>query len=177
MIVHYNHDKPTSVYVVNSRLLVYRAYYGDGLGNNIAGLFTRIAPKVAPFAKQVGMKAIDVIRDKGLGALGDLAGKAFSTAKDKIVSLVQRRRKPKQIDMPSTAVMPAYISSKINKAVEQKLATMMTPALTTTTLTPSLTSSLTPSLTPSSTSNNAIMSAIAGSGFKLQSNSSRRKKH
>ena len=92
MIIHYNHDKPTSVYVVNSRLPVYKAYYGDGLGNCIAGLFTRMAPKVAPFAKQLGMKAIDVIRDKGLSAVGDLAGKAFSAAKDKIVSLVKRRK-------------------------------------------------------------------------------------
>ena len=97
MIIHYSHDKPTSVYVVNSRLPVYKAYYGDGLGNSIAGLFTRMAPKVAPFAKQLGMKAIDVIRDKGHSAVGDLAGKAFSAAKDKIVSLVKRRKKASSV--------------------------------------------------------------------------------
>ena len=91
MIVHYNHDKPTMEYVVNSRLPVYKAYYGDGLGNVIAGLFTRMAPKVAPLAKQLGMKAIDVIRNKVISAVGDLAGKAFSAAKDKIVSLVKSR--------------------------------------------------------------------------------------
>ncbi len=84
MIIHYNHDKPTSVYVVNSRLPVYRAYYGDGFGSTIAGLFTRMAPKVAPLVKQLGMKAIYVIRDKGINAVGNLAGKAFSAAKDKI---------------------------------------------------------------------------------------------
>ena len=79
------------MYVVNSRLPVYRAYYGDGFGNTIAGLFTRMAPKVAPFAKQLGMKAIDVIRDKGINAVGDLAGKAFSAVKNKITSLVKSR--------------------------------------------------------------------------------------
>ncbi len=83
MIIHYNHDKPSSVYVVNSRLPVYRVYYGDGFGSTIAGLFTIMAPKVTPLAKQLGMKAIDVIRDKGISAVGDLAGKVFSAAKDK----------------------------------------------------------------------------------------------
>ena len=159
MIVHYNHDKPTSVYVVNSRLPVYRAFYGDGFGNVLAGLFTRMAPKVAPFAKQLGMKAIDVIRDKGLGAIGNLAGKAFSTATDRIASLSRRvfsRKKPTKVDMPSTAVMPASVSKEINRAVEQKLASM------TSSLVPAA-ESLTPSLTPA---NNAIMSAIAGSGLR-----------
>ena len=96
MIIHYNHDKPVSVYVVNSRLPVYRAYYtwyGDGFGSTIAGLFTRMAPKVAPLAKQLGMKAIDVIRDKGINAVGNLARKAFSAAKYKITSLVRKRKK------------------------------------------------------------------------------------
>ena len=92
MIIHYNHDKLTSVYVVNSRRPVYRAYYGDGLGNTIAGLFAGMAPKVAPLVKQLGMKAIDVIRDERISAAGNLAGKAFSAAKDKITSLVRRRK-------------------------------------------------------------------------------------
>ncbi len=129
MIVHYNHDKPTNVYVVNSRLPVYRAYYGDGLGNTIAGLFTRIAPKVAPVAKQLAMKAIDVIRNKGINAVGDLAGTAFSTAKNRITSLVKSRfgRKPPQMvstPLPSTTMMPANVSKVINNAVEQKLASL-----------------------------------------------------
>ena len=153
MIVHYNHDKPTSVYVVNSRMPVWRAYYGDGLGNTIMGLFSRMAPKVAPFAKQVGMKAIDVIRDSGLGALGNLAGKAFSTATDRISALSRKifqRKKPtpaklakSELAMPSTAVMPANISKEINNAVVQKLASMTT-----------------------SDPSNAVMSAIAGSGYR-----------
>jgi hypothetical protein len=129
MIVHYNHDKPTNVYVVNSRLPVYRAYYGDGLGNIIAGLFTRIAPKVAPFAKQLAMKAIDVIRNKGINAIGDLAGTAFSTAKNRITSLVKSRfgRKPPSqmaspsLPLPSTTMMPANVSKAINNAVKEKL--------------------------------------------------------
>ena len=82
------------VYVVNSRLPVYKAYYGDGLGNTIMGLFTRMAPKVAPLAKQLLMKDIDVIRDKGINAVEDLAGRAFSTAKDKIMSVKKRKQPP-----------------------------------------------------------------------------------
>ncbi|KAK3592175.1 hypothetical protein CHS0354_031429 [Potamilus streckersoni] len=125
MIVHYNHNKPTNVYVVNSRLPVYKAYYGDGLGNIMAGLFTRIAPKVAPIAKQLAMKAIDVIRNKGINAVGDLAGTAFSTAKNRITSLVKSRfgRKPPP-PLPSTTMMPANVSKVINNAVEQKLASL-----------------------------------------------------
>ena len=131
MIIHYNHDKPVHVYVVNSRLPVYRAWYGDGLGNTIAGLFTTMAPKVAPLAKQLSMKAIDVLRDKGISALGDLAGKAFSAAKNKLASLVRQKKtqptatkSPTTLSLPSTTVMPANVSKVINNAVEQKLASM-----------------------------------------------------
>ena len=159
MIIHYNHDKPVSVYVVNSRLPVYRAWYGDGLGSTIAGLFTRMAPKVAPLAKQLSMKAIDVIRDKGISAIGNLAGKAFSTAKDKIMSLV--RKKPPHVTtspmLPSTTVMPAKISKAINSAVEKKLM------------------SLADSVAPSPVTDSAIMSAIAGSG--LNSKNFKRKRN
>ena len=149
MIVHYNHDKPVQVYVVNSRLPVYRAYYGDGLGNTIAGLFTRMAPKVAPIAKQLGMKAIDVIRDKGISAVGDLATKAFSAAKNKIISLVRPKRK--STPLPSTTVMPASVSKEINKAVEQKLASLVTP----------------------STNQDDIANMIAGSGLKSRKRNSK----
>jgi len=138
------------MYVVNSRLPVYRAYYGDGLGNTIAGLFKRIAPKVAPVAKQLAMKAIDVIRNKGINAVGDLAGTAFSTAKNKITSLVKSRfgRKPPQMaSLPSTTMIPANVSKAINNAVEQKLA----------------------SLAMTSPDSSNIASMIAGSGFKKHS--------
>jgi hypothetical protein len=145
MIIHYNHDKPTPVYVVNSRFPVYRAYYGDGLGNTILGLFARMAPKVMPLAKQLGMKAIDVIRDKGISAVGDFAGKAFSTAKNKLTSLVKSRMKSKGFSkpLPSTAEMPASVSRIINNAVDEKLASMV--------------------LTPDQSN---IANMIAGSGFK-----------
>ena len=129
MIIHYNHDKPVSVYVVNSRLPVYRAWYGDGLGSTIAGLFTRMAPKVAPLAKQLGMKAIDIIRDKGISAVGNLASKAFSAAKDKITSLLRRNKQPGMASLlvlPSTTVMPAKISKAINNAAEEKLESLDT---------------------------------------------------
>ena len=69
--------------MVNSRLSVYRAYYGDGFGSTIAGLFTRMAPKVATIAKQLSIKAIDVIRDKGISAVRDLAGKHFPPQRTK----------------------------------------------------------------------------------------------
>jgi len=153
MIIHYNHDKPTSVYVVNSRLPVYKAFYGDGFGNLIAGLFTRMAPKVAPLAKQLGMKAIDVIRDKGLGVVGDLAGKAFSAAKNKIASLVRRKKQP--IVLPSTAMMPANVSKIINNAVERKLESLATPSM--------------------DTQSNTIANLIAGSGLSISK--SRRKNY
>ncbi len=45
MIIHYNHNKPVQVYVVNSRLPVYKTYYGDGLGNTILGFFYKNGAK------------------------------------------------------------------------------------------------------------------------------------
>jgi hypothetical protein len=73
--------------VVNSRLPVYEITYGDGLGDVVRGLFTRIAPKAMPIAKQLSMKAIDVIRDKAPSTISDLAGKAFSAVKYRILRL------------------------------------------------------------------------------------------
>ncbi len=66
MIVYNTQRGPTMVRVINSRLPVYKAIYGDGLGDVIQGLFRRIAPKAIPIAKQLGMKAIDVVREKVL---------------------------------------------------------------------------------------------------------------
>ena len=91
--------------------------------------FTRMTPKVAPLIKQLGMKAIDVIRDKGISAVGDLAGKAFSAAKNKITSLVKSRGRNKQ-PLPSTTMMPASVSKAINNAVEEKLESLMASPLT-----------------------------------------------
>lgn len=157
MIIHYNHDKPVSVYVVNSRLPVYRVWYGDGLGDTIAGLFARMAPKVAPLAKQLSMKAIDVLREKGIGAIGNLAGKALSAAKDKIVSLVRRQRQ-KPTPLRSTTVMPKSVANVINDAVEKKLTSLaVSPALL---ATPSLAA-----LSNPDTTTNAMLNVIAGSGL------------
>ena len=162
MIIHYNHDKPAQVYVVNSRLPVYRAWYGDGLGNTIAGLFTRMAPKVAPLAKQLSMKAIDVIKDKGISAVGNLAGKAFTAVKDKLASLVKSRRRKQPVMLPSTTAMPASVSSAINAAVQEKLESLAAPVMNSL-----LTESITDSMTGSSDAQiNALSNAISGSGFK-----------
>ena len=152
MIVHYNHNKPVSVYVVNSRLPVYKTFYGDGFGNLIEGLFTRAAPKIMPLAKQMSMRAIDVIRDKGISAIGNLAGKTFSTVKDKIISLARSRRPPqKQASLPSTTVMPANVSKMINNVVQQKLSST------------------------ANSNQNEISNLISGSGFPTKKSSRKRK--
>ena len=119
MIIH-NTRGPTMVRVINSRLPVYKTTYGDGLGDVVQGLFRRIAPKAIPIAKQLGMKAIDVVREISIGAVGDVAIKAFSGIKDRLARLI--RRKPQPVKLPSTEVMPANISKIINQAANQKLA-------------------------------------------------------
>ena len=106
--------------------------------------FTRMAPKVTPLAKQLGMKAIDVIRDKGISAVGDLAGKAFSAVKNKITSLVKSSRRKKQ-PLPSKTMMPAKVRKAINNAVEGKLESL--------------------AAVPVDTQSNTIASLIAGSGL------------
>ncbi len=64
MIVHSTQRGPTMVRSINSRIPIYRATYGDGLGDIVQVFFRRIAPKAIPIAKQIGMKAIDVVREK-----------------------------------------------------------------------------------------------------------------
>ncbi len=90
MIVHGTQRGPTMVRLINSRLPVYRATYGDGIGDVVQGLFRRIALKAIPIAKQLGMKAIDVVREKGIGAAGNIASKAFSAIKDRLSRLIRR---------------------------------------------------------------------------------------
>ncbi len=46
--------------------------------------FRRIAPKAIPIAKQLGMKAIDVVHEKGIGVAGNVASKAFSAINDRL---------------------------------------------------------------------------------------------
>ena len=64
MIVHRSMNRPRPVYVVNLRLPVYKVTYGNGLGDVVTGLFTRIAPKILPIGKEVAAKAIGVIKEK-----------------------------------------------------------------------------------------------------------------
>ncbi len=64
MIVHSVQRGPTMVRVINSLLPVYKTTYGDVLGDVVQGLFRRMAPKAIPIAKQLGLKAIDVVREK-----------------------------------------------------------------------------------------------------------------
>jgi hypothetical protein len=109
------------VRVINSRLPVYKTTYGDGLGDVVQGLFRRIVPKAILIAKQLGMKAVDVFREKGIGAVGNLASKALSVIKDSIARLIRRKPQP-PVKLPSTEVMPANTSKIINQAVNQKLA-------------------------------------------------------
>jgi len=60
----------------------YKVYDGDVLGDVVQGLVTRMAPNIAPIVKQLSIKAIEVIRDKGISGVGDVAGKAFDDNKN-----------------------------------------------------------------------------------------------
>jgi len=61
MIVHRRMNRAKPIYVVNSRLPVYKLTYGNGLGDFVTGLFTRIAPKILPIGKELASKAIGII--------------------------------------------------------------------------------------------------------------------
>jgi hypothetical protein len=113
------------VRAINSRIPVFRAFYGNGLGDIVQGLFRRIAPKAIPIVKQLGMKAIDVVKEKGIGAARDIASKAFTTVKDRLARLIRRPQtaaRSQPVKLPSTEVMPASVSKIINQAANQKLA-------------------------------------------------------
>ena len=131
MIIHDSHRRPVRVRVVGSRLPVYEVVYGDGFGDVIRNLVTRIAPKAGPLLKQFAMKAVDVVKDKTLGTVGDLTGKAFHSIKDRLSRLV-RRKKPAPVILPSTEAMPVNVSKEINIAANKKLAelVMSSPAAT-----------------------------------------------
>ncbi len=72
MIIHSTQRGPTMVRAINSRIPIYRATYEDGLGDIVKGLFIRISPNAIPIAKQLGMKAIDVVREKGISTVGNV---------------------------------------------------------------------------------------------------------
>ena len=130
MIVHSSQRGPTMVRAINSRIPIYRLTYADGLGDIVQGLFRGIAPKAIPIAKQLGMKAIDVVREKGIGVAGNVASKAFSAIKDRLAQLIRRPQARSQMDkLPSTELMPANISKKINQVANQKLAELALPSM------------------------------------------------
>ena len=89
MIVHRSMSRARPVYVVNSRLPVYKVIYGDGIGDIITGLFTRIAPKILPIGKELASKAIGAIRDITGTAIGNTIVETFSAAMEKLMSLVR----------------------------------------------------------------------------------------
>lgn len=116
MIVHRSMNRPRPVYVVNSRLPVYKVTYGDGLGDVVSGLFTRIAPKILPIGKELASKAIGVLKDK----VADAAGTGvFNLAKNKILSLIKGK---KPLKLQSTKEMPSEIGNEINDLAKKRLA-------------------------------------------------------
>ena len=117
-------NRPRRIHVVNSRLPVYKLTYGNGIGDVVTGLFTRIAPKMLPVAKELASKAIGVM---GKVAAVKTASHAFRAAKDKIMSLI-RGKKPQarqHVELPSTADMPTKTANEINKMAENKLNTIV----------------------------------------------------
>ena len=62
------------------RLPVNKMYYRDEFANVIAGLFTRIAPKITSIGTELASNAFGGIRDKGISVVGVLVGSSFNTA-------------------------------------------------------------------------------------------------
>ncbi len=73
-----------------------------------------MAQKAIPIAMQIGMKAIDVVREKGIDAAGNIAGKAFSATSDRLSRLIRRPQaaRSQPLKLPSTEVMSASVSKK-----------------------------------------------------------------
>ena len=78
-------NRARPVHVINSRLPVYKLTYGNGLGDVVTGLFTRIAPKILPIGKELASKAIGVIADT---AAKDAGMYLYNAAKDRLSSLI-----------------------------------------------------------------------------------------
>ena len=92
MIVQRSTNRPRPVYVVNSRLSIYKVTFGDGLGDVVSGLFTRIAPKILPIGKERASKTIGVLKDKLTDNIGT---SVFNVAKDKILSILKGTNRKK----------------------------------------------------------------------------------
>ena len=115
--------KRNQVRVIGAPHPVYKIYYGDGLGNVITGLFSKIVPKAIPMAKQLGMKALGFIGEKALAPVGDLFTGVASAAKDRILKLIGLgpKPKPKKIELPVTENMPPRVANAVNNMVTQKI--------------------------------------------------------
>ena len=107
-----NRAKP--IHVINSRLPVYKLTYGDGLGDTVTSLLTRIVPKILPIGKELASKAIGVIGDT---AAKDAGGYLYNFAK-------KFHTKKKPVVLPATDEMPRDIADEINTLARKKLAMM-----------------------------------------------------
>ena len=99
MIIH--NQQRQQVRVVGARHPIYKMCYGDGFGSLMKGLFTKIAPKIIPLAKQLGMKAMGLIGEKVAKPIGDLISSAASSIKDRIVKLIHKP-KSSRVVLPIT---------------------------------------------------------------------------
>ena len=113
-------NRARPVHVINSRLPVYELTYGDGFGETVTGLFTRIIPKIGSIGKELASKAIGVMRNT---AVKDTGKYLYNTAKDKLFSLLSLKKKiPPKVVLPATAEMPSDVADEINALVKQQLA-------------------------------------------------------
>ena len=111
-------NRARPVHVINSRLPVYQLTYGDGFGDTVTSLFTRIAPKILPVGKELASKAIGVIRDT---AAIDTGKYLYNAAKDRLSSLFSSKKKiPPKVVLPATDEMPRDVANEINALARQK---------------------------------------------------------
>ena len=123
-IIH--HPRSQLVRVVGARRPVYKVYHGDGFGNTVAKFFSTLAPKAIPMAKQLGMKAIGVIGERVAKPVGDLASGIATSVKERILRLIRPKPipaiAPTPVVLPATEEMPLKVATKINSAVNKKIA-------------------------------------------------------
>jgi len=110
-------NRPRRVNVVNSRLPVYKLTYGDGLGEVVTGLFSRVAPKLLPLGKELASKAIGTL---GKTVIDEGSTRLINAAKNKLAEII-RERPAKPVVLPSTADIPAGTVRQINKIVNQRI--------------------------------------------------------
>jgi hypothetical protein len=104
--------------VVNSRLPVYKITYGDGFGDIVTGLFSRIAPNILPIGKELASKAIGVL---GKTVLDEGSSRVINIAKEKIASMIRKPQPLEPVVLPTTDEMPEHISNQINKIINDRM--------------------------------------------------------